>query len=57
MEPDLEGYTTLMIIKEVNMQLFTDFMYWIEDWAKGYKHIVMRNTPEGYYELLGKPIN
>lgn len=55
MEWELEGYTTLMIIKEAKMSFFADFMIWATEWCKGvYDDPVVRNTPEGYYELLGK---
>ena len=58
MESIPEGYTSLIIIKEVKMAFFADFIVWANDWCKGvYDDPIIRNTPEGDYELLGKLIN
>lgn len=55
MEPELEGYTSLIIIKEAKMTFLNDFMAWAIEWCKGvYDNPVIRNTPEGYIEILGK---
>lgn len=55
MEPDLKEYKSLMIVKQADMYFMVDFMKWAAEWAKdnGYDGQI-RNTPEGYYELLGK---
>lgn len=55
MEPDLKEYKSLMLVKQANMNFMVDFMKWASDWAKdnGYDGLI-RNTPEGYYELMGK---
>lgn len=58
MEDDLRGYKSLIIIKQIDMDFMVEFMTWVTDWASenGYDGKV-RNTPEGYYEIMGKKLN
>lgn len=55
MEPDLKGYTSLMVVKSAKLTFFNDLMDWAIEWCEGvYDDPIVRNTPEGYYELMGK---
>lgn len=58
MEQDLKDHTSLMVIQSAKMTFFSDFCLWAQDWCKGlYEDVVIRNTPDGSYEILGKLIN
>jgi len=60
-QPASEGYRSLIVIKEGQMNLFKDLLNWMNDvWMpdNGYdsKAAIMRNTREGHYEIMAKPI-
>lgn len=58
--PEQDGYESIAIIKQAQMSFLTDLMNWMsEQWfpENGYdgKEAIMRNTPQGFYEIMAKP--
>jgi hypothetical protein len=59
MEKELrdKGAVSLCVIKEASLSFMADLMNFAVEWTaeRGMKGLV-DNTPEGYYELIGLPI-
>ena len=57
MEDKFKGFVSIIVIKEGNLSFFADLSKWAIEWFQqnGYEEGIMRNTPEGYYEILAKP--
>lgn len=58
--PEQDGYHSIIIIKQCDMRFFGDLMQWAnQEWfpQNGYdgQQAIVRNTAEGYYEIMAKP--
>lgn len=58
--PEQDGYKSIIVIKEADLRFFADLMTWTNEvWfpENGYdaKEAIVRNTRQGYYEIMAKP--
>lgn len=54
MRDELKDHTSLLVIKSGRLILMTDLFEWVNEWCKGlYKDVVIRNTSDGNFEILG----
>ena len=57
--PEEDGYQSIVVIKEASLSFMVDMMKWLEEeWfpENGYdaKQAIMRNTQQGYYEIMAR---
>lgn len=57
MNEEPEGFHSLIVIKEGNLSFLADLMKWASEWAEEheYESPRIRNTEDGFYEILAKP--
>lgn len=54
MSDELKHHTSLLVIQSGSLNLVTDLLDWVQRWCDGlYKDVVIRNTRNGGYEILG----
>lgn len=55
MSDKLKEHTSLLVIKSGRLTLMTDLFEWVNEWCKGlYGDVVIRNTSDGSFEIMGK---
>jgi len=58
--PEEDGYRSIAIFKEAQVQFLVDLLKWMDEvWfpENGYASAgsIMRNTSQGFYEIMAKP--
>ena len=54
-ENELKDHRSLLVIKSGSLNLVADLLHWVGEWCDGlYEDVVIRNTPDGSYEIMGK---
>lgn len=58
MGEELKDHVSLLVIQSGRVTLIADLLDWVNKWCEGlYTDVVIRNTRNGSYEIMGKLID